>query len=136
MIKHQAKRVEVMEERTRIARDLHDTLEQGLTGLSLQLKAVETTTPGLPTNVQEPLLAIAREAMTNAVKHAQATAIAATISEFPQARVLVISNYDGDEDIALAMGAGAAGYLFKSIVEDEMLNAVREAIHRGFLHLD
>src|ERR1044071_9261040 len=39
--------------------------------------------------------------------------------EFPAARVLVISNYDGDEDIHQALAAGAMGYLFKSVGEDE-----------------
>ena len=47
-------------------------------------------------------------------------------AEFPHARVLVISNYDGDEDIHQALAAGAMGYLFKSIVEDELVDAIRE----------
>jgi signal transduction histidine kinase len=42
LIEHQASHAAVLEERSRIARDLHDTLEQGLTGVSLQLKAVDT----------------------------------------------------------------------------------------------
>lgn len=42
VIEHQASHAAVLEERSRIARDLHDTLEQGLTGVSLQLKAVDT----------------------------------------------------------------------------------------------
>ncbi|MBL9213084.1 MAG: response regulator transcription factor [Opitutaceae bacterium] len=46
--------------------------------------------------------------------------------EFPAARVLVISNYDGDEDIHQALEAGAMGYLFKSVVEDELVDAIRE----------
>jgi DNA-binding NarL/FixJ family response regulator len=46
--------------------------------------------------------------------------------EFPDARVLVISNYEGDADIHQAMAAGAMGYLFKSIVEDELIDAIRE----------
>ena len=61
-------------------------------------------------------------------------ATAAIIAEFPQARVLVISNYDGDEDISQAMAAGASGYLFKSIMEDEMLDAIRE-VHAGKRYL-
>lgn len=61
-------------------------------------------------------------------------ATAAIVAEFPQARVLVISNYDGDEDISQAMDAGASGYLFKSIMEDEMLDAVRE-VHAGKRYL-
>lgn len=47
-------------------------------------------------------------------------------AEFPDARVLIISNYEGDEDIHRAMAAGACGYLFKSIVEDELVDAIRE----------
>lgn len=47
-------------------------------------------------------------------------------AEFPAARILVISNYDGDEDIHQAMAAGAMGYLFKSVVEDELVDAIRE----------
>ena len=47
-------------------------------------------------------------------------------AEFPRARVLVISNYDGDEDIHQALAAGAMGYLFKSVVEDELVDAIRE----------
>jgi two-component system, NarL family, response regulator len=51
-------------------------------------------------------------------------------AEFPLARVLVISNYDGDEDIHQALAAGAMGYLFKSVVEDELVDSIRE-IHGG-----
>lgn len=41
VIEQQARHAAALEERSRIARDLHDTLEQGLTGLSLQMKAIE-----------------------------------------------------------------------------------------------
>ena len=55
-------------------------------------------------------------------------------SEFPNARVLVISNYDGDEDIHQALAAGAMGYLFKSVVEDELVDAIRE-VNAGHRYL-
>ncbi len=61
-------------------------------------------------------------------------ATAEIIAEFPQARVLMVSNYDGDEDIFQAMEAGAVGYLFKSIMEDEILNAIRQ-VHAGHRYL-
>lgn len=54
--------------------------------------------------------------------------------EFPDARILMISNYDGDEDIHQALAAGAMGYLFKSVVEDEVVDAIRE-IHAGRRYL-
>jgi len=47
-------------------------------------------------------------------------------AEFSAARVLIISNYEGDEHIHQALAAGAMGYLFKSIVEDELIDAIRE----------
>jgi DNA-binding NarL/FixJ family response regulator len=55
-------------------------------------------------------------------------------AEFPEARVLVISNYDGDEDIHQALAAGAMGYLFKSVVEDELVDAIRE-VNAGHRYL-
>jgi signal transduction histidine kinase len=42
LLEQQARHAATLEERNRIARELHDTLEQGLTGLSLQMKALET----------------------------------------------------------------------------------------------
>lgn len=55
-----------------------------------------------------------------------ARATAAICGEFPAARVIMISNYEGDADIQQALAAGAMGYLFKSIVEEELVDAVRE----------
>lgn len=48
VIEQQARHAAALEERSRIARELHDTLEQGLTGLSLQMKAMETDLDGTP----------------------------------------------------------------------------------------
>jgi signal transduction histidine kinase len=48
VIEQQTRHAAVLEERSRIARELHDTLEQGLTGLSLQMKAMETDLGGTP----------------------------------------------------------------------------------------
>ncbi|HEY0946528.1 MAG TPA: response regulator transcription factor [Opitutaceae bacterium] len=58
----------------------------------------------------------------------------AICTEFPAARVLMISNYDGDEYIHQALMAGSMGYLFKSVVEDELVDAIRE-VHAGRRYL-
>lgn len=55
-----------------------------------------------------------------------ARATAAIRGDFSQARVIMISNYEGDADIHQSLAAGAQGYLFKSIVEEELVDAVRE----------
>lgn len=57
-------------------------------------------------------------------------ATAAIRAEFPQARVIAISTYYGDEDVYRALQAGARGYLVKDVRREELLEAVR-AVHRG-----
>jgi len=57
-------------------------------------------------------------------------AIAAIRSEFPSARIVVLSNYEGSEDVHRALEAGAMGYLVKSAGGEELLEAI-EVVHRG-----
>jgi DNA-binding NarL/FixJ family response regulator len=54
----------------------------------------------------------------------------AILSEFPTARIVVLTTYDGDEDIHRALEAGAKGYLLKDMLRTEVLNTIR-AVHRG-----
>lgn len=46
----------------------------------------------------------------------------------PDARVLMLTTYDGDEDIHRAMAAGSSGYLLKSIPSIQLEAAVRAVI--------
>jgi two-component system NarL family response regulator len=48
----------------------------------------------------------------------------------PDARVIVLTTYDGDEDIFRALQAGACGYLLKGMPFDDLLQAIY-AVHRG-----
>ena len=48
----------------------------------------------------------------------------------PEARVIVLTTYDGDEDIFRALQAGARSYLLKGMPFDELLKTVY-AVHRG-----
>lgn len=52
-------------------------------------------------------------------------AIAAIRAEFAQARIIVLTTYDGDEDIYRGLQAGAKGYLLKGTQLEELLNAIR-----------
>ncbi|MBW4442007.1 MAG: response regulator transcription factor [Plectolyngbya sp. WJT66-NPBG17] len=56
--------------------------------------------------------------------------IAAICAEFKQARIAVLTTYDGDEDIFRGLQAGAQGYLLKDARPGELLNAIR-AIYNG-----
>lgn len=51
-------------------------------------------------------------------------------SSWPDARVIVLTTYDGDEDIYQALLAGAMAYLLKDASRAELLEAI-EAVHRG-----
>jgi two-component system, NarL family, response regulator len=53
------------------------------------------------------------------------------IHEFKDAKILILSTYDGDEDVYRAMQAGAKGYLVKDSTRDEVLRAIR-AVNNGF----
>ncbi len=55
-------------------------------------------------------------------------------AEFPQARVIVLTTFDGDEDIYRALQAGARAYLLKGM-ELEELTATIHAVHKGKLHI-
>jgi DNA-binding NarL/FixJ family response regulator len=52
-------------------------------------------------------------------------AIRAIRAEFPNAKVVVLSSYEGDADIREAMDAGAQGYVAKGMVREELLDVIR-----------
>jgi len=45
-------------------------------------------------------------------------------------RIIVLTTYDGDEDIYRGLHSGAQGYLLKDAKPNELLNAIR-TVHRG-----
>jgi len=57
-------------------------------------------------------------------------AISRIRSEFPEAKILVLSTYAGDVQILRAIKTGAKGYLLKGNVRTELLDAIR-AVHAG-----
>jgi two-component system NarL family response regulator len=57
-------------------------------------------------------------------------AIARIRRDHPAARFIVLTTYEGDEDIHSALRAGAKGYLLKGMSRDELLSAIR-AVHAG-----
>jgi two-component system NarL family response regulator len=57
-------------------------------------------------------------------------AIAAIRREFPAARVIVLTAFDGDEDIYRSLQAGAQGYLLKDMFFEELEDAIR-TVHAG-----
>jgi DNA-binding NarL/FixJ family response regulator len=54
--------------------------------------------------------------------------------EFPSARVIVLTTYQGDIQALRAIRAGAAGYLLKTMVRKELAGAIR-SVHAGKRHI-
>jgi DNA-binding NarL/FixJ family response regulator len=61
-------------------------------------------------------------------------AILAIRSEFPNARVIVLTTYEGDALAYRALKAGARAYILKSMVRKDLLTAIR-AVHAGQKHI-
>jgi DNA-binding NarL/FixJ family response regulator len=57
-------------------------------------------------------------------------AIIAIRGEFPEARIIVLTTYQGDVQVLRAMKAGAQGYLLKNLLHKELLDTIR-AVHAG-----
>ncbi len=57
-------------------------------------------------------------------------AITAIRREFPDAHLIVLTTYDGDEDIYRSLQAGAQGYLLKDMFFEELEDAIRK-VHAG-----
>jgi two-component system, NarL family, response regulator len=58
-------------------------------------------------------------------------AIRAIRSEFPSAKIIVLSTYQGDEDIYRALAAGAVTYLLKDTLAEKMMGVIREVAGGG-----
>jgi DNA-binding NarL/FixJ family response regulator len=61
-------------------------------------------------------------------------AISTIRHNFPEARLIVLTTYDGDEDIYRSLQAGARGYLLKDVFFEELEAAIR-TVHAGSRHI-
>jgi DNA-binding NarL/FixJ family response regulator len=57
-------------------------------------------------------------------------ALIAIRTEFPSAKIIVLTTYEGDVHILRALKAGAQGYLLKNTLHSELLQTIR-AVHGG-----
>jgi DNA-binding NarL/FixJ family response regulator len=57
-------------------------------------------------------------------------AITSIVAEFPEARIIALTTWEGDADIRRALEAGARGYLLKDVMSEDVVNAIRQ-VHAG-----
>src|SRR5437870_11552684 len=57
-------------------------------------------------------------------------AMRAILCEFPEARIVMLTTFEGDVEIQRALEAGARGYLLKNMPPGELVQVIRE-VHAG-----
>jgi len=57
-------------------------------------------------------------------------AMVAIRSEFPDARIIVLTTFEGDVEMRRALEAGARGYMLKSMPPQDLIEGIRE-VHAG-----
>ena len=57
-------------------------------------------------------------------------AMSAILAEFPDARVVMLTTFEGDVEIQRSLAAGARGYLLKTMPPKELVEALRQ-VHAG-----
>ncbi len=50
--------------------------------------------------------------------------------EFPEAKIIIISTFDGDEDVYRSFQAGASGYVLKTVLAEELVRGIK-AVYAG-----
>ena len=61
-------------------------------------------------------------------------ALIAIRAEFPEARVIMLTTFEGDVEIQRALKAGARGYMLKSAPPKELVETIRR-VHQGKKHI-
>ena len=49
----------------------------------------------------------------------------------PEARIIALTSYDGDQDIYRALEAGVRGYILKEMVHTEVVRAIIRTVYTG-----
>ncbi|MBD2248362.1 response regulator transcription factor [Nostoc sp. FACHB-888] len=118
--------------------DDHPVVRQGLVAMLEEAPDIQVV--GQAGNGQEAL-AVFRQKQPDATlmdlrmpQMDGVAAITAICTEFPAARIIVLTTYEGDEDIYQGLRAGAKGYLLKDAEPEELLSAIR-AVHKGHKHI-
>jgi len=57
-------------------------------------------------------------------------AVNAIVAEFPDARIVMLTTFEGDVEIQRSLAAGARGYLLKNMPPNDLVDAIRQ-VHAG-----
>lgn len=114
--------------------DDHPTFRMGLTALvnsqpDMEVQAeVDTGEEAIERYRKEPADVVLMDLRLPGLGGVEATL--ALLNRHPEAKVVVLTTYDTDEDIYRAIQSGAKSYLLKDMSTDEIIGTIR-AVHQG-----
>lgn len=128
----------VLEERNRIAREIHDTLAQGFTGITLQLEAAEDTLAIAPDKAQEHIVRareLARDSLTEARRSVYALRPTTQQShDLPSAMVSWIKKHQAKNAGNVTFSLKGAPLPLPDETEVHLLRICQEALTNAFRH--
>jgi signal transduction histidine kinase len=138
-LSEQASESAVVEERNRLAREIHDTLAQGFTGIVIQLEAAEDN---LADNEQQASLAhlarartLARESLAEARQSVQALRpLALESSNLPDALRHMAGKLEAATTLSARVITHSLPYPLPEEVENELLRIAQEAANNSVKH--
>jgi signal transduction histidine kinase len=138
MIHQKVEREATLEERARIARDIHDTLEQALAGTSLQLNALADSMHGVSQEAQR-ILKVARSMINHAQAEARRTVRNLRLLDLekhnlPTALSRFATTSGDDSHVKIVVAVNGRYQSLPNQVENHLLRIGQEAVTNAIKH--
>jgi signal transduction histidine kinase len=133
----QAKEAGVAEERQRMAREIHDTLAQGLTGVITQLQALDRVAdrPGERRRYLETAMRLARESLAEARRSVRAVRPEALErARLPDALAEVVARWSADNGVPAEITTTGTARPLHPEIEVTLLRTAQEALANAAKH--
>lgn len=127
-----------LEERARIARDVHDTLAQGFTGIILNLEMVEEACASLPDEVKSRIKR-ARDVARASLEEARRSILALSTSpsvntDLPSAIRAMLDRYQPSTKTRMGLSVQGTVCRLDRAVEEDILRIVQQATDNALRH--
>jgi signal transduction histidine kinase len=134
----EVKQAAILEERNRMARDIHDTLAQSFTGIIMQLETLKGNAPIASDDIQTRLDRVsdlARLGLTEARRSVQALRPQALEAvDFAAALRHLLHQFTHDTPICATLNIEGASYPLPDTVEENLLRIAQEALTNAIRH--